>query len=182
MWNTKHDTYCLSDPWWNVENSLQLVMVQVTDDLDLFNKTMAVRCNTNTMHIGVTRKVVSVLYQQIKWKWLKPWMAITFSCLRSLWSCWQQLSLDATEWLKTESRRRHNWCTAFKHNLGMWWYLQLIILLHIQQNPFLPYIPACAPTIANLSQGTRFQVLVLCMLHSFLLLQSHWSRTHDVYY
>ena len=52
-----------------MENSLQLVMVQITYDFDLYNKKkMGVRFIRNIMHTEINRKVASVSYQQIKWK------------------------------------------------------------------------------------------------------------------
>jgi hypothetical protein len=38
MQQLKDDTYCFSNPFGNMENSLQLVMVQATHDLDLATK------------------------------------------------------------------------------------------------------------------------------------------------
>ena len=52
-----------------MENSLQLVMVQATHDLDLCNnKKMEIRFTTNIIQTEVKKVVISVPYQQIKWK------------------------------------------------------------------------------------------------------------------
>ena len=68
MQQLRDDTYCFSNPFGNMENSLQLVMVQATHDLDLCNKTKAIRFTTNIITKVNKKVVVSVPYQQIKWK------------------------------------------------------------------------------------------------------------------
>ena len=93
------------------------------------------------MHTKVNKKiVVSVPYQQIKWKWFKPWITIKHICIRCLWKYlpvittrWSNLSLAGDKFGVFLSSRTSgcggNFSSSFTFNRILFFSMSLLVLL-----------------------------------------------------